>query len=43
MIISKNIVIIYLTGDQVLICKYCYYIYIRKLYLTILFVNVRGM
>ena len=27
MITSTYFVIIYLTGDQVLICKYCYYFY----------------
>ena len=32
MITSKYIVITYITGDHVLICKYCYYLYIRKLY-----------
>ena len=32
MITSKYKVFTYLTGDQVLLCKYCYYSYIRILY-----------
>ena len=43
MITGKYIVIIYLTGDLVLICKFSYYLYIRKLFFTIFFLDARGM
>ena len=44
MITSKYIDIIYLTGDLVLICKYCYYLSIfEKLYITIFLLAAKGM
>ena len=44
MITSTYIVIIRLTWDQVLICKYCYYFDTYKIAIaTIFFVEPRGM
>ena len=44
MITSAYIVATYLTGDQVLICKYCYYfVHSKNCYCINFFVDARGM